>query len=160
MDVLGLPVPAAGPLFLLALALHVPAGLACVVTGAVAAFSVKGGRRHRRAGRIYIWAMGVVFATLTVMSLIRWRENAHLFAVGSLTFACGLTGYLMRRRRPVWHIAGMGASYVGLLTGFYVDNGPHLPLWDRLPPLALWLLPAFVGLPIIVRSIGRHRRRG
>ncbi|NAS21026.1 hypothetical protein GT755_04910 [Herbidospora sp. NEAU-GS84] len=117
-----------------------PARLTCVVAGAMAAFSVKGGRRHRRAGRIYIWALGVVSATLVVMSLMRWRENAHLFAVGSLTFACGLAGYLLRRRRPVWHIAGMGVSYVGLLTGFYVDNG--------------------LRLPITARSIGRHHRRG
>ena len=33
-------------------------------------------------------------------------------------------------------------SYAPLLTGFYVDNGPHLPLWDRLPHLSYWLLPA------------------
>jgi len=25
----------------------------------------------------------------------------------------------------------LGVSYVALLTAFYVENGPHLPLWDR-----------------------------
>ena len=43
----------------------------------------------------------------------------------------------------------MGVSYVALLTAFYVDNGPHLPIWDRLPALALWLLPSTIGLPLL-----------
>jgi hypothetical protein len=30
----------------------------------------------------------------------------------------------------------MSVSYGALLTGFYVDNDPHLPLWNRLPILA------------------------
>jgi hypothetical protein len=42
----------------------------------------------------------------------------------------------------------MGASYIALLTAFYVDNGPHLPFWNRLPTLAFWLLPAAVGVPL------------
>ena len=35
-----------------------------------------------------------------------------------------------RRRRPgdTGHIMGMGTAYVAMLTAFYVDNGPHLPL--------------------------------
>ena len=52
----------------------------------------------------------------------------------------------------------MGVAYVAMLTAFYVDNGPHLPLWDRLPVLAFWLLPSAIGMPIIARSIRRARR--
>jgi hypothetical protein len=29
-----------------------------------------------------------------------------------------------------------------LLTGFHVDNGRQLPLWDRLPHWTYWVLPA------------------
>jgi hypothetical protein len=35
----------------------------------------------------------------------------------------------------------MGSSYLGLLTAFYVDNGPQLPLWNRLPDWSFWILP-------------------
>ena len=42
-----------------------------------------------------------------------------------------------------------------MLTAFYVDNGPHLPLWDRLPTLAFWLLPSAIGAPIIGRAVIR-----
>ena len=46
-----------------------------------------------------------------------------------------------------------------MLTAFYVDNGPHLPLWDRLPPLTFWVLPAAIGAPVIARAVlaARHR---
>jgi hypothetical protein len=52
----------------------------------------------------------------------------------------------------------MGTAYVAMLTAFYVDNGPHLPLWDRLPVLAFWLLPSAIGAPIIARAVihARH----
>jgi hypothetical protein len=34
-----------------------------------------------------------------------------------------------------------------MLTAFYVDNGPHLPLWDHLPAPAFWLLPSLIEAP-------------
>jgi hypothetical protein len=49
----------------------------------------------------------------------------------------------------------MGLSYVLMLTAFYVDNGERLPVWNRLPPIAFWLLPGAVGIPLIVRAL-RH----
>jgi hypothetical protein len=45
----------------------------------------------------------------------------------------------------------MSASYILLLTAFYVDNGKHLPVWRSLPHLAYWLLPSAVGLPLVAR---------
>jgi hypothetical protein len=50
----------------------------------------------------------------------------------------------------------MGASYIFLLTAFYVDNGPNLPLWRRLPDIAFWILPSAIGLPLILRALYRH----
>jgi hypothetical protein len=50
----------------------------------------------------------------------------------------------------------MGASYIFLLTAFYVDNGKNLPLWNRLPEIAFWVLPALIGVPILVYVLCRH----
>ena len=50
----------------------------------------------------------------------------------------------------------MGISYVALLTAFYVDNGPHLPLWDRLPTVTFWLAPTLIGAAIIRRALTRR----
>jgi hypothetical protein len=156
--VLGIPIPDAGPVFLVALAIHVMAGLSCVISGATAALARKGGPRHVAAGRIYVWGLVVVAATMTVMAALRWQEDRHLFFIGLVSLAAGLAGYVNRRRHrtdPV-HIAGMGLSYVALLTAFYVDNGPNLPVWNLLPDWSFWVLPSAIGLPLITRAIARR----
>jgi hypothetical protein len=142
------------------LLLHVPAGLICVVTGAVAAASPKRRGRHPRFGTIYFWVLAVVFMSATGMAALWWAEDRHLFALGAISFGLALVGYLARRVRwkgwTSFHILGMGLSYVVLLTAFYVDNGPHLPLWDRLPAIAYWTLPAVVAAPLLVRALSRY----
>ena len=137
------------------------AGLTAVITGAVAALSRKGSPRHIRAGRWFYRAITVVFATATILAAMRWRQDYYLFIIGAVAFIAATIGYQHRRRhRPgdTGHIAGMGIAYVAMLTAFYVDNGPHLPLWDRLPTFAFWLLPSAIGAPIIIRAIARARR--
>jgi len=139
------------------------AGLTAVITGAVAALSRKGGTRHVHAGRWYYCAISIVFATATALAAMRWRQDYYLFLIGVVAFTAATIGYLHRRRhRPgdAPHIAGMGTAYVVMLTAFYVDNGPRLPLWDRLPTLAFWLLPTVIGAPIVARSIVRARHTG
>jgi cobalamin synthase len=159
--ILGDEVGSTAPVFLAFLAVHVIAGLMAVVTGAVAALSRKGNPRHIRAGRWYYRAITVVFATATVLAAMRWAQDYYLFIIGALAFTAAAVGYQHRRRHwpgDTGHIAGMGISYVAMLTAFYVDNGPHLPLWDRLPDLAFWLLPVAIGAPLIVRAILRAGR--
>lgn len=154
--ILGGQVGSAAPAFLAFLAVHVLAGLTAIGTGAVAALSRKGSSRHIRAGRWFYQAITVVFATATGLSIMRWRQDYHLLIIGAVAFTAATTGYLHRRRRrpgDTGHIIGMGTGYVAMLTAFYVDNGPHLPLWDRLPPLAFWFLPAVIGAPIIIRAV-------
>jgi hypothetical protein len=159
--VFGLQVPDAGPAFFAALAVHILAGLTGVVAGLLAATARKRPGRHPRSGRVYLWAIGAVFATATVMALIRWPEDAHLFAIAVVAAGLALSGWRARRRRRPgwvhWHAIGMGGSYVALFTGFYVDNGPHLPGWRLLPHWMLWVLPATVGAPLIWRALRRYR---
>ena len=97
---------------------------------------------------------------MAVISAVRWAEDYHLFVLGSLSFAAAIFGREARRRlRPGWarlHMTGMGASYILLLTAFYVDNGKILPLWRLLPQWAFWVLPSAIGLPILVWALLRH----
>jgi hypothetical protein len=116
--------------------------------------------RHPEAGTIYYWALACVFVTMTVLSISRWADDYHLFALGALSFIAATVGRTARRRLwPAWarvHMTGMGASYILLITAFYVDNGPNLPLWRELPPIAFWLLPSLVGVPILLNAFFRH----
>jgi hypothetical protein len=160
--ILGTEVGSTAPVFLAFLAVHVVGGLTAVTSGAIAAIARKGGPRHVRAGRWYYRAITVAFVTATILAAMRWRQDFPLFILGLAAFTAATVGYQHRRRhRPgdTGHIAGMGAAYIAMLTAFYVDNGPHLPLWDHLPALAFWLLPAVIGAPLTARAIVRARRR-
>lgn len=159
--IFGLEILDAGPVFFTALGFHVAAGLTCVASGALAGSAPKRPGRHPKAGRVYLSGIAVLFATASVMSVIRWRENAHLLAIAVVAAGLAWWGWRARtRRRAGWvrrHAIGMGGSYIALLTGFYVDNGPQLPLWDRLPHWTYWVLPAAVGIPLIWWALRRFR---
>ncbi|HZM79427.1 MAG TPA: hypothetical protein VFC19_27165 [Candidatus Limnocylindrales bacterium] len=148
-------------LFLGCLALHVLAGLTAVFSGALAASARKRPGRHPKAGRVYLWAITAVFVTATVMAMIRWREDWHLFVIAVVAGGLALWGWRSRLRAGRgtvrWHAIGMGGSYIALLTGFYVDNGPQIPLWDRLPHWMYWVLPAAIGIPLISLALRRFR---
>jgi hypothetical protein len=158
--VLGIPVPSTDPAFLAIVGIHVLFGLAAAVTGAVAMLSRKGRGRHSRYGTIYFWCLFGVFATMSALSFMRWAESWHLFVLGLLSFASVLFGRTAARRHwhqwPRLHLAGMGASYIFMLTAFYVDNGRNLPLWQELPQIAFWILPGAIGVPLILRALYRH----
>jgi hypothetical protein len=159
-DIAGIVIPSSNPVFLSVVGGHVLLGLACVVTGAIAMLSEKRVGRHPRNGTIYFWCLAGVFLTATGLAAVRWAEDYHLFILGTLSFAAACFGREARRRgRRHWvrlHITGMGSSYVLLLIAFYVDNGKSLPLWRDLPAVAYWLLPAAVGIPLIVRVLLWH----
>ena len=161
-NILGNQVGSITSVFLAFLAVHVLAGLIAVAAGAIAALTRKGSSRHIHAGRWFYRTITVVFATATALSIMRWRQDYHLLIIGVVALVAATIGYLHRRRRlrgDTGHIVGMGTAYVAMLTAFYVDNGPHLPLWDRLPSLSFWFLPAAIGAPIITRAVRSARKR-
>jgi uncharacterized membrane protein len=156
--VFGIPIPSQDPVFLAVVALHVIAGLTAVVSGATAMLLTKGRGRHSRMGTIYFWSLAAVSVSMAVLSALRWAQDHPLFILGAIAFALGAVGRTAARRR--WdlrlHAGGMGLSYIVMLTAFYVDNGPNLPLWRDLPAIATWTVPAIVGLPIILWVFVRH----
>ena len=157
---LGIPIPSDDPVFLAIVGVHVAFGLVAVIAGAGAMLSKKVRGRHSRFGSIYFWSLAGVFGTMSALSFMRWAENQHLFILGALSFGAACFGRLAARRHPRrWpglHLWGMGTSYILMLTAFYVDNGPNLPLWKALPPIAFWLLPGMIGVPLIAYVWYRH----
>jgi hypothetical protein len=158
--VAGIEIPSTNPVFLTVVGIHVLLGLACAITGVLAMLSRKRAGRHPRYGTIYFWCLGAVFLTASSLAAVRWAHDYHLFILGALSFAAAYVGRrAMQQRWRYWvrlHIAGMGSSYVLLLIAFYVDNGRFLPLWKDLPPIAYWLVPAAIGIPLIVRALLWH----
>lgn len=156
----GIVIPTRDPKFLIALAVHVPAGLLAVVTGAVAMLSRKGRGNHTRAGVWYYRSLIVVFASMTALAVMRWADDYPLFVFGLLSLVAAVRGRRFLTRRGPWrvraHIVAMGSSYVLLLVAFYVDNGRNLPLWRDLPPSTYWAAPIAIGSLLIVRAVMRH----
>ena len=158
--ILGIPIPSSSPVFLTVVAVHVAAGLSCVIAGAIAMLSAKRVGRHPSAGTVYYWSLVIVVGSMTVLAILRWPHDNHLLILGILSFGAGFVG--REARRHLWsgwpriHVSGMGLSYILLLTAFYVDNGPSLPVWKDLPNWSYWLAPSLFGLPILVWALFRH----
>jgi hypothetical protein len=158
----GIVVPDAGRVFLAVLAVHVVAGATAVVALVLAATAAKRPGRHPRAGAVYLVAIGAVFVTAAAMAVVRWGHDWHLLAIATVAAGLAGLGWWARRRRfrfrrwTAWHGSAMAGSAVALFAGFYVDNGPQLPLWDRLPHPLYWLLPIAVGLPLTWRALVRN----
>lgn len=159
ITVLGIPLPSADPLFLGVVGVHVVFGVCAVAAGAAAMLSPKGRGRHSRFGVMYFWSLFGLFVTMGILSFMRWAEDHLLFILGALAFAAAYIGrQAIRQRCPRLHLAGMGASYILMVTAFYVDNGKSLPVWRHLPQIAFWIGPSLIGLPLMAYHLVRLPR--
>jgi uncharacterized membrane protein len=157
----GIVIPSTNPAFLAVIVgVHIPLGIACVVTGALAMLLRKGRGRHAMFGTIYFWCLLALSVSATFLAIQRWSENYHLFILGVGSFGCAWFGRsALRLRFRQWirlHMTGMSMSYILMLIAFYVDNGKQLPVWRDLPPITYWLLPLLVAAPLLLRALLHH----
>ena len=97
--------------------IHVLAGLSALIAGAVALYALKGGKLHRQAGILFVYAMLVMSSTGAVMSVV--HLNVGNVMAGVLTFYLVLTALLAVRRptlefRRIDAVAMLAALAVGL----------------------------------------------
>ncbi len=156
----GIEIPSTDPVFLAIVAVHIVLGITAVATGALAMLSPKAPGRHPGFGLVYFWSLAALVVTASALSFMRWQANAHLFMLGMLALTAAIGGRIARRLDwPRWawlHVTFMGSSYIVMITAFYVDNGRQLPLWQDLPHWTYWVVPALVGVPIMVWTLVRH----
>src|SRR5258705_213134 len=82
--------------------------------------SGKAAGRHSTFGKLYCWCLLALFASATLLSIMRWYENYHLFILAALSFASAWVGPRQFG----------GAGPIGL--------GCTLPGWDSLT-FCCWL---------------------
>lgn len=159
-DLFGIPLPSDDRWFVAVVVIHILFSFVAVLTGLVAMLKEKNSRGHARFGMIYYWAMICAFATVVVLAAMQWPHNNHLFVIGVLATIFVLSGrWIAKRKSHQWarlHTICMGLSYILLLTGFYVDNGKHLPFWNQFPAWFFYIFPALIGLPTITRVLNKH----
>lgn len=84
------------------LGLHVVAGFVALFAGGGALVTKKGGRRHRRLGRIFVYAMAVVSATAVALFVVEASTiRMFLVFVAVFSFYFAFSGYrVLSRKRP------------------------------------------------------------
>lgn len=87
---------------------HVFAGGIALLTGAVSIFSQKGKQLHRKSGRVYFWAMTLVFITGIIIA--GYRFNRFLFLIAFLSYYSVFAGVrflslknLHQTQNPKWY---------------------------------------------------------
>ncbi|ELZ59615.1 MULTISPECIES: hypothetical protein [unclassified Haloferax] len=100
------------------LGVHILAGFAALFAGFGAIVTTKGGRRHRRAGRIYVAGMTVVAVTsLVLFALASTRGRAFLALVAVFSYYFVFSGdRVLSRKRPTDGPEPLDWVAVGLLT--------------------------------------------
>ncbi|GGG14064.1 DUF2306 domain-containing protein [Paenibacillus abyssi] len=139
------------------LIMHIISGYLALGIGIAAMLAPKKRGRHTTSGSIYFWLVTVVCASAIVMSIMNWEVSSYLFYVAIFSYVFALFGYIAYKMKwknwMVSHIAGMGGSYIAIVTGFIVVNQSNAPFLAEVPSLVLWLLPTIVGTPIL-RMVG------
>jgi hypothetical protein len=136
----------------LTLWVHVLAGAVALGVAPIALVTLKGGPTHRRWGKVYFWAIGVVAATAIVVGL--WRSILFLVLTAVFSFYAALSGYrvlylkrpdLGQRPAPLdWIAAGITlAASATLVTMGVVKPTPR---FQELSTVAIVF--GFVGLAI------------
>jgi uncharacterized membrane protein len=111
------------------LVLHIIAGFAALIAGFVASVTAKGQTRHRQSGRIYFWAMTVVFITATVIGVV--RERWFLFMVGFFSYYLVVRGYRILYQKKLG--AGQNASWLDWsIVTIAMSFGASLVVWSFL----------------------------
>ena len=85
---------------------HVVAGGTALLTGLLAIFiGKKGGKAHRRNGRVYFWAMSWVFIS-ALLIVIFFRFNFFLTIIAFFSFYMAFSGYrtlkIKKTKKPEW----------------------------------------------------------
>jgi uncharacterized membrane protein len=117
------------------LGVHIVAGFIALLAGAGALVTKKGGQRHRRLGRFYVYGMAVVFVTSFVLLAIDQTISRIILGfIAVFSFYFAYSGYrVLSRKRPAdrpeivdWlAVALLGVSSLGLFAsgGWLLSEG-------------------------------------
>jgi hypothetical protein len=151
------------------LPVHVIGGLVGIVTGFVALAALKGGRRHRRSGMVFVYAMLTMSATGAAIALL--KSNGWGTAMGGfLAFYLVTTGLLTSRRVPGFQWTDLAALLMAVTLGvtyytfgFQAVSSPSGKAYGYPSPLyfvfgtVTWLA-AFGDARVLARGIHGSRR--
>lgn len=136
---------------------HILAGFTAFFIAPVPLLSAKGGKTHRRWGKIYFWAMAVVAVTAVVLAL--WLPVLFLAFVAVFSFYFAFRGYrVLSRKRPLDGQGPGAADWVAAVialfgSGALIVLGILRPsqVWVRLSTVAIVF--GVIGVSFAARDI-------
>lgn len=145
-------------------AVHILAGILSLLAGFTALYAAKGDWLHRKAGRIFSWAM-LVMTALGALMAMSTHPNRGTIVAGLLSFYLVATGLLTvirpldQQRRPLLGLACLATAVTvtGWLFGFMAAGSPDGKL-DQLPAGAIFMFASIGTLGLI--GDARLLRRG
>lgn len=142
------------------LTLHIVSGALALALGPLVLLVAASRRGIReRVLTAYVWAVFATCLTAAVVSLLAWSRLWWLVPIAVLSYLLAHVGYVAVRRgwRPRWVSAhGLGGSYIALVTALLVVSAGDI---STTAEVVAWILPAAVGVPLIVRAHRRPLRR-
>jgi hypothetical protein len=134
------------------LAVHIVSGAAAMALGALALLS--SARRHSAREPLVVAYVAAVFATcLTAigLALFDWSRLWWIVPLALVSSLLALVGHVaLRRDGPKWVAAhGLGGSYIALVTALLVVSAGDI---STTAEIVAWILPAAIGVPLIVRA--------
>ena len=110
---------------------HILAGFTAFFIAPIPLLTAKGGKTHRRWGKIYFWAMAVMAATAMVLAL--WRPILFLALIAVFSFYFAFRGYRVLSRKSPGGRWGGGrtgpSSWTGLLRCWHLSAAWRSSCW-------------------------------
>ena len=129
--------------------IHIAAGTLALVLAPLAMLTVKGGRAHRRWGKIYFWSMAVVAATAVVIAL--WRPKIFLALLAVFSFYMAFSGYrTLSRKRPAQGEGPTALDWTAAVLTFTVSAA--MAVLGLIRPGEAWLRLGIV--PVVFGILG------
>src|SRR2546426_8766944 len=135
---------------------HVAAGTLALFVAPIPMLTAKGGRTHRRWGKVYFWAMAVV--ALTAIILAAWRPVVFLALLAVFSFYSAFYGYrALLRKRPREGQGALPLDWTAAVVMLAASTGMAVlgtvrpsPAWER-----VGVVPVVFGAFGMVLEIGR-----
>src|ERR1700729_2848490 len=131
------------------LAIHIAAGASSFLLAPVALATAKGGRQHKRWGKVYLWSMGVV--ALTALPMAFFFPVRFLALVAVFSFYYAFSGYRVLRLKEL--ARGGSAELIDWIAGVITFAASALLAWlSWFHPESIEVLPlvgvifGFIGM--------------
>ena len=138
------------------LSIHIAAGTSSFLLAPIALATAKGGKQHKRWGKVYLWSMGIVAATAIPMAFFFPVRFLALVAVFSFYFA--FSGYRVLRLKEL--ARGGSAQTIDWFAAVVTFATSALLAWlSWFHPSEIEVIPAvgvafgFIGMGGAVRQI-------